>query len=134
MNYWLFLIMYERPFGKDLWESEVAAGIAAQHYPAEWTNEAQNVNALKEIRRGDSIVAAFTAHRFAGYGVLTSDFFQGGKSLEIYSRKHHKHLESHERFNCDWAVLPLDSEKPYIARPSGPQPKAEMRWPVRVVG
>ncbi len=113
MHYWLFLIMHDWPFGR-YWKDMVEAGVAAQHYPPGELNEARNLAALKQLRKGDSIVAAFRGHRFAGYGVLTSDFYQGGDSLEVYNPDKNEYYESAERFDCDWTVLPFDGEKPFV--------------------
>lgn len=65
MNYWLFTVMYDFP---KLWKIMVERGLAAQHYPVEWTetNYTRNVQALQKLKRGDWLVAAFMRHRFAG--------------------------------------------------------------------
>lgn len=97
------------------WKAMVQMGIAAQHYPPGWTNETRNIRALEQMRKGDLIVAAFKRHRFAGYGVLTSDFYRGGPSLNIPHRRDHKYISAfQERFNVDWTIIPLDNDPPFI--------------------
>lgn len=113
MNYWLFLIMYDWPF-RAYWQDMVKAGIAAQHYPPGWTNESCNVKALCQLRQGDFIVAAFRKHRFAGYGVLTSEFYRDGNSLEVYDPRTGRSYEFAERFDCHWTVLPFNGDKVFI--------------------
>ena len=110
MNYWLFAVLYDsRP---ELWPTLLDTGLAAQQYPAGWTNEARNVNALKRLKRGDAIVAAFMRHRFGGYGILTSDFFRGGRSLSIPAEDNFHEFQ--ERATVDWSAIPLETAKPYV--------------------
>jgi len=111
MNYWLFTVMYD--FTK-LWKIMVERGLAAQHYPVEWTetNYTRNVQALQKLKRGDWLVAAFMRHRFAGYARLTSDFYRGGKSLGI--RREGELYDFYERVDVDWTVIPPNKEPPYI--------------------
>lgn len=110
MGYWFFIVMYD--WSPESWRAMVEAGIAAQHYPPGWTNEARNFKALSQMRKGDFIVAAFKNHRFAGYGVLTSDFYRGGPSLNI--RKGRKVYAFQERVNVDWTIIPFDRHPPFI--------------------
>lgn len=113
MNYWFFIVMYDGY--PESWKAMVGMGIAAQHYPSGWTNETRNIRALEQMRKGDFIVAAFKQHRFAGYGVLTSDFYRGGPSLNIPHRRNHEYiLAFQERFNVDWTIIPLDNSPPFI--------------------
>lgn len=93
----------------------VKAGIAAQNYPRGWANEDRNLRALSQMKNGDFIVAAFRKHRFAGYGVLTSDFYRGGPSLKIPHRRDRRRIVPfRERFNVDWTIIPLDRDPPFI--------------------
>ncbi len=111
-NYWLFQVMPE--FRDELWPKLVNAGVAAQHYPKGWSNETRNINALKKLRKGDMVVAAFRGHRFAGYGTLTSDLYRDGDSLEIRDPKNNDVYEFCERFLCDWTIIPIDNDPNYI--------------------
>jgi len=108
MNFWLFQVMYD-PF-PDLWEKTVCAGVAAEHYPPGWTNEARNIDALRCLKKGDKIIAAFKNHRVAGIGTLTSGFYRGGKPFRIGPNR----LEFQERFNCAWETIPLKAKPPYM--------------------
>lgn len=94
----------------------VEKGIAAQHYPLsrDWVGAKRNNNALRKLGEGDFIVASFKDHRFAGYGMLTSKFYVGGPSLMIPHLHSGELMEFHERFNCDWTVIPLDRKHPFI--------------------
>lgn len=110
MNHWLFIVMYDSL--PESWRIMVEAGVAAEHYPPGWNNETNNLRALRQLKRGDVIVAAFKNHRFAGYGTLTSDFYRGGPSLEIC--KDANYFEFSERFNCDWTIIPLESAQIFV--------------------
>lgn len=107
MAYWLFQVMYDQIEG--LWPALIKSGLAAQHYPPGWTNESKNLKSLKRLKQGDWVVAAFTGHRFAGYGSLGSDFYRGGPSLKI-PRDDGRDFEFHERADCVWTALPLGKE------------------------
>jgi hypothetical protein len=111
MNYWLFTVMYD--WFPTLWPTMVKRGLAAQHYPRGWTNEARNINALQRMKRGDGVIAALKGHRFAAYGFLKSDSYRGGSPLAI---KHEDgtQLEFRERADIDWIALDPTSEVPYI--------------------
>jgi len=111
MKHWMFTVMYD--WFPTLWPTLVKRGLAAQHYPPGWTNEARNLKALQQMTEGDAVVAAFKRHRFAGYGFLKSDFFRGGKALPIVGQGGGNHAFQ-ERAEVDWIVLPEDAEKPYI--------------------
>ncbi len=104
MNYWMFTIMYDE--FPESWKAMVDRGIAAQHYPPGWPYEARNIRKLQKLKCGDMLVAAFKAHRFAGYGVLKSDFYRDrdGKSLRI--ERNGKLFEFSERVDIDWTVMP----------------------------
>lgn len=102
MNYWIFTIMYDGL--PKSWKAMVDRGIAAQDYPPGRGNEARNIGVLQELKRGDKLIAAFMAHRFAGYGVLKSDFYRGGESLQIEDNG--EFLEFSERVDIDWTVMP----------------------------
>ncbi len=110
MDYWLFSIMYDH-YPKT-WSKMVRMGIAAEHYPPGWTNEGKNLRYLKQLERGDKIIAAFHTHRFGGYGTLTSDFYRGGPSMEIKGRN--DVYEFQERADCDWTTLPVQGEGSYV--------------------
>jgi 5-methylcytosine-specific restriction enzyme A len=114
MKYWLFQIMYDS-YPKS-WDAMIKMGVAAQHYPLSrnWVGAQRNNNALKKLRSGDMIVAAFKDHRFAGYGKLSSDFHIGGPSLGIPHLGNGGLMEFHERFDCDWTVIPPDEKRPFI--------------------
>lgn len=92
-------------------------GIAAQQYPLSlnWDNAKRNDNALKKLKEEDAIIASIKDHRFAGYGTLKSDFYVGGPSLRIPHLSSGELMEFHERFDCDWTVIPLDRNRPYIS-------------------
>lgn len=107
-NFWLFSVMIDDC--PDSWESMVKMGIAAQHYPYGWVNEKRNVNKLDQLKKGDQIVAAFGKHQFAGYGTLTSDFYRGGQSLNIYFEHLDVYAEFAERFDVEWSVFPFDGD------------------------
>ena len=111
-RYWLFMVRYDR--FPDLWKKMVEHGFAAQHYPPGWNNESRNVNALRKIRLGDRIVAAFGNFCFGGYGTITSDFVRGGQSLEVHRLNSDGIYEFAERFTCDWRIIPLGRREPYI--------------------
>jgi len=98
------------------WEGMVKMGIAAQQYPLSlnWVNAKRNNNALKNLKEGDVIIASFKDHRFAGYGTLKSDFYVGGPSLRIPPLSSGELMEFHERFDCDWTIIPLDQNRPFI--------------------
>ncbi|MBC7077139.1 MAG: HNH endonuclease [Synergistales bacterium] len=67
------------------------------------------------MRKGDFIVAAFRQHRFAGYGLLTSDFYRGGPSLNIPCRRGSRDIHAfQERFNVDWTIIPFEKAPPFI--------------------
>jgi hypothetical protein len=114
MNHWLFQIMYD--WYPQSWESMIKKGIAAQNYPLHvWVGAERNHNALKKLDKDDFIVASFKRHRFAGYGRLISHFYIGGPSLEIPHRdSDNELLDFHERFNCEWTVIPVESGHPFI--------------------
>lgn len=110
-NYWLFQIMHD--WFPNLWKAMLDNGIAAQHYPIGWINEARNIKALNEMKKGDFIIAAFKNYRFGGYGTLLSDFFRDGESLNI--ERENEIYEFRERFWCEWTAIPFDNNtKPYI--------------------
>lgn len=83
MNYWLFTVMYDE-FPR-LWPTLVKRGLAAQAYPPGQPNEVRNINVLRDMKRGDGVIAALMRHRFSGYGFLKSDFYQGSTPLGIKS-------------------------------------------------
>jgi len=114
MKYWLFQVMYDSY--PQSWEGMVKMGIAAQQYPLSlnWVNAKRNNNALKKLKEGDVIIASFKDHRFAGYGTLKSDFYVGGSSLRIPHLSSGELMEFHERFDCDWTIIPLDRNRPFI--------------------
>lgn len=112
MNYWMFTVMYYDDGFPTLWPTLVKRGLAAQHYPAGWTNEARNLNVLRQMREGDAVVAALKKHRFAGYGFLKSDFFRGGRPLPI--ERDREPYAFQERAEIDWVALPLDAARPYV--------------------
>jgi hypothetical protein len=114
MKYWLFQVMYDS-YPKS-WEDMIEMGIAAQQYPLSlnWDNAKRNNNALKRLKEGDVIIASFTDHRFAGYGTLKSDFYVGGQSLRIPHLFSDELMEFHERFDCDWTIIPLDRSRSFI--------------------
>jgi len=111
-KFWLFQVMYD--WHPECWQRMVNAGVAAQDCPPDSVEEAPNVSDLSQMARGDMIVAALRNHRFAGYGVLTSDFCRGGPSLGIPHRRTGEPLHFSERFQCDWSVIPFDRDPPYI--------------------
>lgn len=116
MSYWLFQIMYD--WFPETWSLMVKNGIAAEHYPLNenWTNAQRNNKELKKLHKGDSIVASFKNYRFAGYGNLTSDFYIARESLGITSPRWPPGYKAgfYERFNCDWAVIPLNRDPVFI--------------------
>jgi len=119
MNYWLFQIMYD--WYPESWPIMVEYGVAAQgysHVPKDNPSSKDSFNKLKQIKKGDMIVAAFTKHRFGGYGKLLSDFYRGGPSLNIewYDEESGESGVSDffSRFDCEWTVIPLDRDPPFI--------------------
>gem|GEM_PF-1313675 len=112
-RYWLFNAMYDeaRPAK---WKKMLQHGVAAAHYPPGWANEQRNVNALRQIRCGDMVLAALGNYRFAGYGTITSDFSRGGPSLEVEIPGEGGTLSYAERFTCDWTALRADSPFPFV--------------------
>lgn len=110
MNYWMFTVMYEA--FPELWPTLVQKGLAAQHCPPEWVNQARNIKALLQTRHGHAVIAALKNHRFAGYGFLTTDSFRGGEPLPIWQDG--KQFEFRERAEIDWTVIPLDVARPYV--------------------
>jgi hypothetical protein len=114
MKYWLFQVMYD--LYPQSWEDMIRIGIAAQQYPLSlnWNNAKRNNNALKKLEEGDVIIASFKGHRFAGYGTLKSDFYVGGQSLRIPHFSSGELMEFHERFDCDWTIIPLDRSRPFV--------------------
>jgi len=114
MNYWLFQVMYD--LYPESWNSMIEMQIAAQHYPLSrnWIGAKRNNNALRKLKEGDAIVASFTNHRFAGYGILRSNFYIGGHSLKIMHRYTNEEMEFLERLDCEWTALPLGQDRPYI--------------------
>jgi hypothetical protein len=109
-HYWMFTVMHD--WFPTLWTTMVRRGIAAQHYPPDWSNETRNIRALEKLKRGDWLVAAFMRHRFAGYGQITTDFARRGRSLSIPGRD--GPLEFQERVSVDWKTIPLGSSKPFV--------------------
>lgn len=59
-------------------------------------------------------MASFTNHRFAGYGILKSNFYIGGPSLKIMHRYTREEMEFSERLDCEWIALPLGRDQPFI--------------------
>jgi hypothetical protein len=113
MNYWLFQILYD--WYPQTWQRMIKMGIAAQHYPLpDWRGAKRNNNALRKLDKNDFIVASFKNHRFAGYGRLISHFYIGGPSLEIPHRLNGESIGFHERFDCEWTVIPAESGRPFI--------------------
>jgi hypothetical protein len=111
MNYWLLTVMYDG--FPTLWPTMVQRGLAAQHYPSGRTNETRNISALEQMKRGDGVIAALKAHRFAGYGFLKSDFYRGGPPLAI-KHENGRLLEFCERADINWMAIDPASEVPYI--------------------
>jgi hypothetical protein len=112
MKYWFFQIMYD--WYQEYWAKMVRAGVAAQHYVGHTSSDAGNITALSRLREGDTVIAAFKKHRFAGYGVLTSDFYRNGPSLKIYDPGDKRHFAFAERFDCDWTVIPFENDPFFI--------------------
>jgi hypothetical protein len=110
MNYWMFTVMYDEV--PNHWPTLISTGLAAQHYPQGWTNEKRNLNLLKQMEKGDAVVAGLKKRRFAGYGYLTSGFYRGGKSLAV--KKGKKCYEFQERADIDWTVISPKVIKPYV--------------------
>lgn len=110
MNYWMFTVMYDS--FPTLWPALVERRLAAQHYPKGWTNETRNINALRQMKKGDAVIAALKAHRFAGYGFLGTDFSRGGVTLDIVRDDETFPFQGH--FEIDWIALPLTAEMPYV--------------------
>jgi hypothetical protein len=111
MKYWFFQVMYD--WYPQYWKTMVQKGVAAQDY-AGYTHEVRNINALSRLRKDDTIIAAFKKHRFAGYGVLTSDFYRDGPSLKIYNPVDKHYYAFAERFNCNWRVIPFENDPFFI--------------------
>jgi len=114
MKHWLFQVMYDSY--PQSWKGMIEMGIAAQHYPLSrnWDNAKRNNNALSKLGKGDFIVASFKDHRFAGYGKLKSDFYVRGPSLRIPHLISGELMEFHERFDCEWTIIPFDRNRPFI--------------------
>ncbi len=100
LNYWLFLIMLDS-FSKEYWGKMVQSGLAAQDYPNDMNNVVQNINKMRQIKKGDWIIAAFRNRRFGGYGQLQSDFYRSKKSLNITRPGHRTKYAFQERFMCE---------------------------------
>lgn len=110
-KYWLFLVMNDGFPG--LWRIFANKGIAAQHYPpAVFKTEKLNIQRLQQMKRGDRVIAAFRRHRFAGFGTLMSDFTRSGPSLRV--RRDDEMFSFRERFDCNWAHLPFELDRPCI--------------------
>jgi hypothetical protein len=114
MKHWLFQVMYD--LYPQSWKGMVEMGIAAQQYPLslKWDNAKRNNNALKKLKEGDAVIASFKDHRFAGYGILKSDFYVGGSALRIPHLSSRELMGFRERFDCDWTTIPLDRSRPFI--------------------
>ena len=135
MRYWLFQIMHadrRRPEGSRLlqtkppvWPKMIEMGVAAQHYPVaphpvygdriymdenRISEAKKNLKALMQLKCHDWVVAAFTELRFAGYGHLTSNFYQGGDGFGLVDRETNLNWDFYERFNCNWTIIPLDKK------------------------
>lgn len=130
MNYWLFQIMHEdrsewKKVGVNqppVWQNMVRNQVAAQNYAIaphpiygdniEYNESYErtckrNLRLLKQLNKGDWVVAAFKHLRFAGYGQLTTDFYIDGPSLEIFDPVERLEWGFYERFGCDWNIIPF---------------------------
>ncbi|MCX8035496.1 MAG: hypothetical protein N3D11_00295 [Candidatus Sumerlaeia bacterium] len=106
MAYWLFYVMdFVSESGG--FKKQVQWGVAAQQYPTpDWVGAYQNMPLLRKIKCGDWLVAGRSC-RFAGYAQSLSDFYQGGRSLDIpcpYDPDYH--FEFYERVDVEWYVVP----------------------------
>jgi len=116
-KYWLFQIMYD--WYPKSWNAMLEHGIAAHNWPKKWRDNDPYAKGqytiFSKLRKGDCIVAAFKGHRFAGYGILTSDLYPDGPSLNIpHRRRKGEIVHFKERFNVDWTVIPLEKNPPFI--------------------
>jgi hypothetical protein len=109
-SYWLFQVMYD--WFPESWQKMIEAGVAAENYCDGSATEHRNTEALKQLKQGDAIVAAFKRHRFAGYGTLTSDYYRGGPPLNVVCSDRIR--DFYERFDCDWTTLPFQGDQVFI--------------------
>lgn len=116
MNHWLFLVMETDYPG--LWQRQVDLGIAVQHYPPGWANEARNIGLLRQIRPGDMLAAAIRHRRFIGLGKVRGALRRGGRSLRVQGRG--RVLEFGERLDVDWHPLPSSLGRAWVECPGRP--------------
>jgi hypothetical protein len=64
------------------------------------------------MQKGDAVLAALKAHRFAAYGFLETDFYHGGDPLHI--DREDRDFAFQERAEIGWVAIPLNNGKPYV--------------------
>jgi len=111
MKYYLFQIMYDR-FPR-AWRAMVNNCVAAQDYFPGIPWYLVNIQELEHLQKEDIVVAAFTKHRFAGYGTLISNIREitpttGDPFYGITSGGFP------QRFDCEWVVIPPEKSQPFV--------------------
>lgn len=120
-RYWLWRIMIGRNFGEGFgrqqWSKMLEYGVAAQDYgERDYQSDKyriarkRNINKLKSVKQGDFVIAGLGKHRFAGYGEITSDFYENGPSFKI--KKNGYTFAFEQRHDCNWTALPLENGEP----------------------